>query len=499
MGANGKRESAMFFRPFRDDLAQLKLGALDAISANVMIADDQLRILYFTPALADFLREAEADIQRDLPNFSVASLVGSNIDIFHKQPTHQRTMLAALVKPHAAMIAVGGRKFDLLVTPLSDKGRRAGFTVEWSDAANRLRAYDLTAQITAVSNQGQNIVSFDTNGNVLEANDNFLRLMGFTKEGLRGGHHSMFVEPGFEKTPQYAAMWNDLRAGTRCHGLFKRFTKNGLPVWIEGAYTPISDENGKILKVIKFAVDVTDQIRLVDELQTVVGEMRQAARRSEVGVDQASGAACLTTENVTAVASSAGELAVSIAEIAQTTARSRESADDAFNQTSAVGTSTERLATAANEMSGIVALISDVASQINLLALNATIEAARAGDAGRGFAVVASEVKNLAGQAARATERITTEITGLQSISSSVASSMERIRDSVSAIREQITVSATAIEEQSAVTKGMSNNMRTAAEQVTLVSSTMSTIQEALSSMTQCVERTSQAAQVLKR
>ena len=110
-------------------------------------------------------------------------------------------------------------------------------------------------------------------------------------------------------------------------------------------------------------------------------------------------------------------------------------------------------------MGGIVSLIQTIAGQINLLALNATIEAARAGEAGRGFAAVASEVKNLATQAARATERITTEIDAVQSVSNGVVEALSRIKGAVVTMRDHVVSAATAVEEQSIVTLEMSSNL----------------------------------------
>ena len=113
-----------------------------------MVADEQLRIVYLNPALTDFMREAELDLRRDLPGFRVDKLIGSNIDVFLKDPSHQRNMLTAMDKPYSATIAVGGRKFDLFVSPINDKGRRAGFVVEWSWRSSS----SLTWAVTSVAN-----------------------------------------------------------------------------------------------------------------------------------------------------------------------------------------------------------------------------------------------------------------------------------------------------------------------------------------------------------
>jgi methyl-accepting chemotaxis protein len=309
----------------------------------------------------------------------------------------------------------------------------------------------------------------------------------------------MFVEPGFEKSQEYLDGWATLRRGDYISGRFKRLTKRGEIIWIEGAYNPILDERGRVQKIVKFATDVGAQVELLDQLQGVVTEMTSATQRSRSGVELTLGAASNTAENVKSVATSVDELASSIGEISRTMARSRDNAEGALDQALAAGKRTAELANAARSMNGIVALIRNIAGQINLLALNATIESARAGDAGRGFAVVASEVKNLAAQASSATEHITSEIGAIQSISTDVAASMEMIQSSMTAIREQATMTATAVEEQSMVTRGMAASMRSASEQVVVVSSNMADISDAVRQVAEAVDRTKEAAKVLAR
>jgi methyl-accepting chemotaxis protein len=202
---------------------------------------------------------------------------------------------------------------------------------------------------------------------------------------------------------------------------------------------------------------------------------------------------------VQSVAASAEQLAASIGEISQSMVRSRSATEDAFEQIVSVGRNTDALADAARAMNGIVGLIRSVASQINLLALNATIESARAGEAGKGFAVVASEVKNLAVQAAKATEQISTEIEGIQTTSSVVAGALGAIREAVVTVRESVTRTASAVEEQSAVTRGMSANMQSASGAVSTVSANISEISAAVQQAAQAVAKTKEAARVLVR
>ena len=480
----------------------IQAAALDALGTSVMLADPELNITYMNASVLGLLQEAEADLRRELPRFEMAKLIGSNIDVFHKKPSHQRSMLAAMDRPHQATITVGARVFDLRVTPLTEGGRRTGFAVEWTDARERALRLDLRAQIDAIS-RSQAVIEFDNAGIIQDANANFLNCMGYTLEEVRGKHHGIFVEPAHRDSPAYAAFWDSLRRGEYQAAQFKRLGKGGREVWIEGAYNPIPGRDGKVVKIIKYATDVTAQVRLLAKLSQLIdqnfGEIDGAIALSNGNAQAASAAAEETSVNVQMVAASAEELAASIDEISSSMAKSRAATDTAFDRTVAVGVNTDQLAGAAQAMGGIVGLIRNIASQINLLALNATIEAARAGDAGKGFAVVASEVKSLAVQAARATEQISAEIDGIQGVSLEVASALNAIRDAVTTVRESVAVTASAVEQQSAVTRGMSSNMQSAAGAVSTVSANVNSIASAVLQAGQAVSKTKEAARVLVR
>lgn len=245
------------------DLA--KSIATDLLTANVMVADADLNITYVNDAVVAFLKEAEADIQKDLPRFRVAALVGSNIDIFHKNPAHQRQMLASLDKVHRATIRVGGRAFDLIATPLKDKnGKRLGTAVEWNNAALRLQNLEYAAKVTAMA-RSQAVIEFAMDGTVLTANENFLKALGYSLSEIVGKHHSMFVEAVTRDRPVYREFWASLNRGDYQVAEYKRIGKGGKEVWLLASYNPILDEHGKPFKVVKFATDVTeDKLRTAD-------------------------------------------------------------------------------------------------------------------------------------------------------------------------------------------------------------------------------------------
>ena len=109
-----------------------KLTALDTLTASVMLADNDLNITYMNRGVTALLTEAEPELRKVIPGFSVASLIGRNIDAFHKNPAHQRAMLARLSSVHRTTIKIGTRAFDLIATPLfKANGERVGTAVEW--------------------------------------------------------------------------------------------------------------------------------------------------------------------------------------------------------------------------------------------------------------------------------------------------------------------------------------------------------------------------------
>ncbi len=245
------------FRASDGELA--KSIATDLLGASVMIADADLTITYMNRAVIGLLKEAESDIQKDLPRFSVATLIGSNIDVFHKNPAHQRQMLANLKTTHRATIRVGGRSFDLVATPLKTKdGKRVGTVVEWNDAALRLQNLGYAAIVAAID-KAQAVIEFTMDGIVLTANGNFLNTLGYSLSEIQGKHHSMFVEPAMRGSEAYREFWGTLNRGQYQSAEYKRIGKAGKEVWILASYNPILDEKGKPFKVVKYATDITGQ------------------------------------------------------------------------------------------------------------------------------------------------------------------------------------------------------------------------------------------------
>jgi methyl-accepting chemotaxis protein len=237
-----------------------KLSALDCISANVMIGDADYQITYMNEAITKLLVGAEREIQKDLPNFNASRLLGSGIDFFEKNPTQQRRMLDALTGTHLETIVVGGRTLDLTATAIfhPENKTRIGTVMEWADASQRLANADYQGQIAAIS-KSQASIEFNMDGTILAANDNFLNAMGYTLGEVKGKHHSMFVDEAYRQSGEYREFWAKLNRGEYQAGEYKRIGKGGKEVWIQASYNPILDINGKPVKVVKYATDVTQQ------------------------------------------------------------------------------------------------------------------------------------------------------------------------------------------------------------------------------------------------
>lgn len=332
--------------------------------------------------------------------------------------------------------------------------------------AQKTEYADLHGQIQAIS-KSQAVIQFLMDGTILDANENFLKTMGYTLEEIKGKHHSMFVEPAYANSQEYQNFWETLRKGEYQAAQYKRRGKGGREVWIEASYNPILDAYGMPVKVIKFATDLSgrkaENAKLASDFEsgvkTLVDTVSASSHDMEVTAQSLAATAEQTNQQSSSVASATEELAASVTEISRQLAEATQIVSVAVREADKSEKLVDALVDAADRIGAVSAMIAQIAGQTNLLALNATIEAARAGEAGKGFAVVASEVKNLATQTAKATEEISEQIRAIQDSSKTTADSIREIVKVITTISEISTSISGAVEEQSAATNEVSTNI----------------------------------------
>ena len=282
-------------------------------------------------------------------------------------------------------------------------------------ATKRLSS-ETAGKIDAIA-RSQAVIEFDMRGTILTANSNFLRAVGYTLEEVQGQHHSMFCDDALVQSEGYRNFWADLGEGKFKSARFHRFAKHGAAIWLQATYNPILDTNGRAFKVVKFAMDITQQVEREQTVSSRVAGIGDAMQELAGAID------------------SIGQGAAHANTIAQQTEQHARQGRVLLGQSI---DSILEIQKSSQDVQEIVSTISDIAIQTNLLAFNAAVEAARAGEHGRGFAVVADEVRKLAeksGDAARNIARLIDATIGRVdqsgTLSEQVRLSFEQIRDSV--------------------------------------------------------------------
>ncbi len=327
------------------------------------------------------------------------------------------------------------------------------------------KSADFEGQIKAIS-KSQAVIEFNPDGTIISANQNFLDCMGYTLKEIVGRHHRIFVDGAYSNSREYQEFWDNLRRGVYQMAQYKRLGKGGREVWIQASYNPVFGPSGKLMKVVKYASDITNRRKISEEIDQQFSGVAQALNDVKTQTSTASNASSQTSNGVQMVAAAVDELNNSIREISSNINCTQNTVTKTLHHVHDADKKTVDLSAGASSMTSVIEFIQDIASNINLLALNATIESARAGEAGKGFAVVASEVKNLAGQVAHATKKISQEIINIQSVSVDVVETLTSIKKAIADVEVSVNTVASAVEEQSVVTHGILSNMQLAATAV---------------------------------
>ena len=169
-------------------------AALDSCRTNVMVADENYNIVYVNSTMMEMLQSNEDDMQKDLPSFNAKRIVGTNIDEFHKNPAHQRGMLEHLKTTSETSLNIGGRDFNLVVSPVLDSDdNRIGTVVEWADVTEQkkrekeeLRIANENSRIkSALDSCRTNVMVADADYNIVYVNDTMLAMLQENEENMR--------------------------------------------------------------------------------------------------------------------------------------------------------------------------------------------------------------------------------------------------------------------------------------------------------------------------
>ncbi len=358
--------------------------ALDASSVSVVIADNNLDVIYLNQAAQALMSGAQHDFRRVLPGFDAARLVGTNLGSFFQDGAHQCRTISALKSSQAAEHVYGSRTLKTIVNPVFDaEGKRLGTIVEWVDRTQEVATEKEIGDLVVAVSDGK-----------LDQRVSLAGKQGFFEalaQGLNG-----LVTSVDEVVAELRGLVESANAGD----LTRSMQLAGKP----GLYVSIGTGVNAL---------VANMAGVVSQVKSVASEVHGGAEEIAKGNTNLSQRTEEQASSLEETASSMEEMTSTVKQTADNAGQANQLAMAAREQAEKGGAVVSNAVTAMSAINGaskkiadIIGVIDEIAFQTNLLALNAAVEAARAGEQGRGFAVVATEVRNLAGRSATAAKEI---------------------------------------------------------------------------------------------
>ncbi len=441
---------------------------------NVMMCDPEtLEMRYLNKSSRDTLKA----IEHLLP-IKADDILGCCIDVFHKDPAHQRKLLAdASNLPMSSHINLGAEILDLTISPVTDKeGNYIAAMATWSIITEKVKADAESIRLQRmIEEMPINVMMADRETLELTYVNRQARETLATLQHLLPVQASELLGTCIDVFHQDPSMQRRLLAdpSNLPHSANIKLGDETLKLNVSAV---IGASGEYIGPMIAWSV-ITGQIRIANNVSEVVNivassatELKASAEAMVASAEQTASQSTAVaaaseevTSNIQTVSAAAEELTSSVNEISRQVTESTRISEEAVAETERTNVVVQGLAEAAQKIGDVVKLISDIAGQTNLLALNATIEAARAGEAGKGFAVVASEVKSLANQTAKATEDIAAQVGNIQSATNDAVGAIKGVGETINKLSEIATSISSAVEEQGAATGEISRNVQEAA------------------------------------
>jgi methyl-accepting chemotaxis protein len=383
------KATEVFRQSIAEKVANLRArSALDVVTSNVMVADEDYKVVYVNSTLQEMLREAEVELRKALPQFDSSKLLGASMDVFHKNPGHQRKLMDELTGSRESHITVGSQKFHHIATPVIDQhGKRAGTVVEWRNETVE----------KAIEEEIDDMVKSAVDGDFamrvpLEGKKGFMLNLATAMNAL--------CEKTGRTLDDLAAMMSALAGGDLTQRIEADY--QGMFGKLKTDANTMADQISLTISEIKASAhEVTNASA---EISTSTTDLSQRTEEQAASLEETSA----SMEEISATVKKNAENAHQANQSAMTT---RDLADRGGQVASKAVEAMAKIEESSRKISDIIGVIDEIARQTNLLALNAAVEAARAGEAGRGFAVVASEVRSLAQRSSQAAKDIKDLIT----------------------------------------------------------------------------------------